>query len=83
LSFGPSDLPSFLTVAFGMVVRDAIACPKTTDPTGRKKSWEIAVETAVVRENCVRSGGVSLESGSIPSSLPEAACIFLKEWLPP
>jgi hypothetical protein len=66
LYFDRSTSLSFLMGAFGMAVHDAIGCPKTTDPTGEKKSQEIAAEIAVARGNCVHSGGTSFGSGNIP-----------------
>jgi len=66
LHFDRSASLSFLMGAFGMVVHDAIGCPKTTDPTGEKKSQEIAAEIAVARGNYVRSGGACFGCGTIP-----------------
>jgi hypothetical protein len=65
--------------AFGMVVHDVIACPKITDPTGRRKSYVIATGIAVVRGNCVHSDGVSFASGNTPSNLPVAGCKLLQK----
>jgi hypothetical protein len=62
-----------------MVVHGVIACPKITDPTGRRKSQIIAAGIAVVRGNCVHSDGVSFESGNTPSNLPAAGCKLLRK----
>jgi hypothetical protein len=66
LYFDRSGSLSFWTGAFGMAVRDAIGCPKTTGPTGEIKSQEIAAEIAVARENYVHLDGASFGSGNIP-----------------
>jgi hypothetical protein len=65
LCFDLNGSPSFLTAVFGTGVHDAIGCPKTTDPTGGKKSREIAGGIAVVRAICVHSDGASFVSGNM------------------